>query len=64
MKPDEKLMIGEKMKIDQKEFDVLKENQMVKLLIEVEKMSATAAVSPDISMHRYQAKLLFENQRK
>ncbi len=40
MRPDEKLVIAEKMKIDQKEFDVLKENQMVKLLIEVEKLSA------------------------
>ena len=46
MQPDAKLMIGEKMKIDQKEFDVLKENQMVKLLIEVEKM--TAAVSSSL----------------
>jgi len=41
MKPDEKLKITEKMIIDQKEFDVLKENQMVKLLIEVEKLSNT-----------------------
>jgi hypothetical protein len=40
MKSDEKLAIQEKMKIDQKEFNVLKENQMVKLLIEVEKMSS------------------------
>ena len=45
MKPDEKLTISEKMKIDQKEFDVLKENQMVKLLIEVEKMSSTSTSS-------------------
>jgi hypothetical protein len=40
IKPDEKLQITEKMVIDQKEFDVLKENQMVKLLIEIEKMSS------------------------
>ncbi len=44
MKADEALRISEKMKIDQKEFDVLKENQMVKLLIEVDKMAAATAV--------------------
>jgi hypothetical protein len=43
MKPNEKLAIEEKMKVDQKEFDVLKENQMVKLLIEVEKMASSDA---------------------
>lgn len=44
MKPDEKLVIQDKMKIDQKEFNVLKENQMVKLLIEVEKMSSSVYI--------------------
>lgn len=46
MKPDEKLAIKEKMKIDQKEFNVLKENQMVKLLIEIEKMSSPVSTWP------------------
>ena len=42
--PAEKLTIEEKMKIDQKEFDVLKENKMVKLLIEVEKIASAVTI--------------------